>query len=164
MKKLSKNEWVATAVGVLFVAYAFSGVDVVKLFNNMAGKSESTASVAKVSNNSIIVNDVVKGVGETVSEGKVVSIHYILSLSDGTVIQNSKDTGTQFNFIVGKGDVISGFEQGVAGMKVGGVRSIIIPPEFAYGASQVGPIPPNSTLIFTVELMAISDISAQMSQ
>ena len=99
-----------------------------------------------------------------VKQGQLVSVHYILSLSDGTVIQNSKDLGTPFQFTLGAGDVIPGWEMGFVGMKVGGVRTITIPPELAYGANQVGPIPPNSTLIFTIELIDAKDVAPQPVQ
>jgi FKBP-type peptidyl-prolyl cis-trans isomerase len=89
--------------------------------------------------------------------GDRLSVHYILSLSDGKVVQNSKDFGQPFQFTLGAGEVIPGWEQGFNGMKVGGVRTIIIPPELGYGPNQAGPIPPNSTLVFTVELVGIEE-------
>ena len=121
----------------------------------------STASVANsqsINNNGVIINDVVVGQGAEVKNGQSVSVHYILSLSDGTVIQNSKDFGQPFKFTLGAGQVIPGWEQGFAGMKIGGVRTIVIPPELAYGSQQAGPIPPNSTLIFTIELIDATDV------
>lgn len=163
MKKLSKKEWVAVAAAVIFVAYTMFGGDIMSLFqNNMS--DDVLASVAVGSDEKsggLIVNDVVTGQGQVVKDGQKITAHYILSLSDGTVIQNSKDFGVPFQFTLGAGEVIKGWEMGFAGMKVGGVRTIIIPAELAYGSNQVGPIPPNSTLIFTVELIDATDVPTQ---
>ena len=95
------------------------------------------------------------GSGAEAKVGDTVSVNYILTLADGTVIQNSKDFGSAFAFTLGAGEVIPGWEQGFDGMKVGGIRTIIIPPDLAYGSDQVGPIPPNSTLVFTIELLDV---------
>lgn len=155
MAKLSKKEWIAVSVGVLLVAYTLFGGSIINLFQNnpMSDSSPLAAASQSLNSNNVIVKDVVVGQGSEVKTGQKIVAHYILSLSDGTVIQNSKDFGQPFQFTLGAGEVIKGWEEGFAGMKVGGVRTIIIPPELAYGANQVGPIPPNSTLIFTVELL-----------
>ena len=157
-KKLSKKEWIAVAVGVGFVGYTLFGGNVTNLFNQASMNNTNEAAVAGSQlPGGVIVNDLTLGTGKEAILGSLVSAHYILSLSDGTVIQNSKDFGTPFQFTLGAGEVIPGWEQGFAGMKVGGVRTIIIPPELAYGPNQAGPIPPNSTLIFTVELVDVQD-------
>jgi FKBP-type peptidyl-prolyl cis-trans isomerase len=165
MKKLSKKEWVAVGVGVIFVGYTLFGGNIMNLFQNNTMSDNSLGAVASsdTSNNKggVIINDVVVGQGAEIKQGQLITVNYILSLSDGTVIQNSKDLGAPFKFTLGAGDVIPGWEQGFAGMKIGGVRTIIIPPELAYGSNQVGPIPPNSTLIFTVELLDATDLPAQ---
>lgn len=155
MKKLSKKEWVAVGASIAFVIYAFFGSTVVGLFKNTLTKNDSLASANSALSNlkSVIINDMVVGQGLEVKPGQMLSIHYILSLADGTVVKNSKDSEEPLNFILGDGRMIPGFDQGFVGMKVGGVRTIIIPPELAYGANQAGPIPPNSTLVFTVQLL-----------
>jgi FKBP-type peptidyl-prolyl cis-trans isomerase len=155
MRKLSKREWVAVAAAVVFVAYTLFGGNIINLFqqNSMNQDSSAAAANATQSNGGVIINDVTIGTGAEVKSGQLVSVNYILSLSDGTVIQNSKDFGKPFQFTLGAGQVITGWEQGFAGMKVGGVRTIIIPPELGYGDKQTGPIPPNSTLIFSIELL-----------
>lgn len=159
MKKLSKKEWVAVAVAVVFVGYTLFGGNIMSLFqkNLMNQNSASVANSQSTNNNGVIINNVVVGQGAEVKTGQLVSVHYILSLSDGTVVQNSKDFGQPFKFTLGAGQVIPGWEQGFTGMKVGGVRTIIIPPELAYGSQQAGPIPPNSTLVFTIELIDATD-------
>lgn len=163
MKKLSKKEWVAVAVAVVFVGYTLFGGNIISLFqkNLMNQNSASVANSQPINNNGVIINDVVVGQGAEVKNGQSVSVHYILSLSDGTVVQNSKDFGQPFKFTLGAGQVIPGWEQGFVGMKIGGVRTIVIPPELAYGSQQAGPIPPNSTLIFTIELIDATDVPNQ---
>ncbi len=162
MKKLSKNEWVAVSVGIVFVAYMLFGPQIKNAFfdNTLATKSTDQASLsfAEGEIKDVLVRDEVLGTGALVEKGKVLSVNYVLSLADGTVIQNSKDLGTPFSFVLGAGQVIPGWEMGFEGMKIGGVRTIIIPSTLGYGSQAVGPIPPNSTLVFTVELLSISDL------
>lgn len=166
MKTLSKKEWIAVAVAVIFVGYTLFGGSIMSLFqnNSMDNQPAATAASSSFSNNGVVINDILVGQGAEVKSGQLVTVHYILSLSNGTVIQNSKDLGTPFQFILGAGDVIPGWELGFAGMKIGGIRTITIPPELAYGANQVGPIPANSTLIFTIELVGAQDAAANVAQ
>ena len=165
MKNLSKKEWVAVTAAVVLVAYTLFGGDIQSLFQgNSATNSLAALSQSTLGNTGVIINDVVVGDGSTVKTGQRLSAHYILSLSDGTVVQSSKDFGVPFEFTLGAGEVIPGWEQGFEGMKVGGVRTIVIPPELAYGSNQAGPIPPNSTLIFTVELLEIVDTEPGLVQ
>jgi FKBP-type peptidyl-prolyl cis-trans isomerase len=85
-----------------------------------------------------------------------VVVHYTGWLTNGAKFDSSKDRGSPFSFLLGKGQVIRGWDQGVAGMKVGGKRKLTIPPELGYGkAGAGGVIPPNATLIFEVELLAV---------
>ena len=164
MRKLSRNEWIAVAAAIVFVGYTLFGGEIMSLFQKNSVNENPLAAAVSGSNGNVVVNDIVVGQGAEPKPGQIVSVHYTLSLSDGTVIQNSKDFGAPFKFALGAGEVIPGWEIGFAGMKVGGVRTIVIPPELAYGPNQVGPIPPNSTLIFTVELVDVSDAPAQPVQ
>ncbi len=104
---------------------------------------------------SMIVDDIKVGEGAEVKAGDKVSVHYIGTLQDGSEFDNSKKRGQPFEFTVGGGQVIKGWDEGLLGMKVGGQRILVIPPEKAYGEAGVGPIPPNSTLVFAIELIAI---------
>ncbi len=102
------------------------------------------------------VEDLVKGTGAAAAAGKQVTVHYTGWLTDGTKFDSSKDSGQPFSFVLGAGEVIPGWDQGVAGMKVGGKRKLTIPPDLGYGAQGAGGvIPPNATLVFEVELLGV---------
>lgn len=112
--------------------------------------------------------DIVKGTGEGISQGQVAVVHYIGWLYDpsaaeqkGAKFDSSRDRGQPLSFPLGSGRVIRGWEQGVPGMKVGGKRRLVIPPSLAYGSRGAGNgvIPPNATLIFDVELLAVETVT-----
>ena len=97
-----------------------------------------------------------EGTGAIAKKGDTVSVHYVGVLENGTKFDSSVDRGTPFEFSLGAGQVIPGWDIGVEGMKVGEVRKLTIPSELAYGASGAGnAIPPNATLIFEVQLLGI---------
>ena len=98
--------------------------------------------------------DLQEGTGATAAKGDAVEVHYTGWLTDGTKFDSSKDRGRPFGFTLGAGQVIKGWDQGVAGMKVGGRRMLIIPSELAYGKTGSPPtIPPNAPLVFVVDLL-----------
>lgn len=102
------------------------------------------------------VVDMRAGTGAEAKKGDLVSVHYTGTLEDGTKFDSSRDRGQPFQFPLGAGRVIQGWDFGVAGMKVGGQRKLTIPPEEGYGARGAGAaIPPNATLHFDVELIKI---------
>lgn len=97
-----------------------------------------------------------EGSGEEAKAGDRVSVHYVGTLENGEKFDSSRDRGTPFDFNLGAGEVIQGWDIGVAGMKIGEVKKLTIPSALGYGSQAVGPIPSNSTLIFEVELLGIN--------
>ena len=104
----------------------------------------------------LVVEDLVVGDGLEATTGAKVSVHYTGALVSGEKFDSSLDRGVPFEFTIGEGQVIPGWEMGVTGMKVGGKRKLIIPPQLAYGERGAGGvIPPNSTLVFEIELLGV---------
>ena len=102
------------------------------------------------------IEDIKKGTGAEAKAGDTVTVHYTGWLTDGTKFDSSLDSGQPFSFPLGAGRVISGWDEGVVGMKVGGKRRLTIPPAMAYGEQGSPPvIPPNATLVFDVELLGV---------
>jgi FKBP-type peptidyl-prolyl cis-trans isomerase len=100
--------------------------------------------------------DLKQGTGAEAVAGKRVTVHYVGTLVDGSKFDSSRDRGKGFSFGLGAGEVIRGWDEGVAGMKVGGLRKLTIPPQLGYGDRGYPPvIPPRSTLIFEVELLSV---------
>lgn len=103
---------------------------------------------------SLKIEDLKVGSGAEAKAGQSVAVHYVGTLTNGSKFDSSRDRGEPFEFRLGAGQVIKGWDQGVAGMKVGGLRKLTIPPDLGYGARGFPPvIPGNSTLVFEVELL-----------
>lgn len=107
--------------------------------------------------NGLEIQDIVIGTGDEAQPGDMVAAHYSGTLANGTKFDNSYDRGQPFVFVLGGGMVIQGWDLGLVGMKVGGKRKLIIPPQLGYGdrGAGGGAIPPNSTLYFDIELMGV---------
>lgn len=129
-------------------------------------KDSELQLIDQISSNSIndlVIEDVKAGTGATAAKGQTVSVHYTGWLYDpaaadkhGNKFDSSRDRGKPFQFPLGAGRVIKGWDEGVAGMQVGGQRTLIIPPHKGYGSRGAGgAIPPNATLIFDVELLGV---------
>jgi FKBP-type peptidyl-prolyl cis-trans isomerase FkpA len=104
----------------------------------------------------LMIEDLTVGTGDLASAGQKVTVHYTGWLTDGTKFDSSKDRNDPFAFPLGKRNVIAGWDEGVQGMRVGGVRKLTIPPALGYGARGAGGvIPPNATLVFEVELLGV---------
>ena len=101
------------------------------------------------------IEDVKVGAGAEATPGRRISVHYTGTLMDGTKFDSSRDRNEPYPFVLGEREVIPGWDEGLKGMKVGGIRRLTIPPSMAYGASGSGPIPPNAALKFEVELMGV---------
>lgn len=133
------------------------------LFLNYAQPADSGAQTDTMNNSqqaqlptdTVGVQDTVVGTGAEAKSGSKVTVNYTGALTDGTVFDSSIPKGVPFVFTLGEGKVIAGWEAGLLGMKVGGKRLLVIPPQFGYGAQAYGPIPANSTLVFEVELLKV---------
>lgn len=137
---------------------AQSGVVVVGDGENV--NSERTSALLEATDKrgnvqKLVIDDIKVGTGAEVVTGSKVSVHYIGTLPNGQEFDNSNKRGTPFTFTVGEGKVIKGWEEGLLGMKVGGQRILVIPPELAYGDTGVGPIPPKATLVFAIDLISV---------
>ncbi len=115
-----------------------------------------TTSRAVKTKSGLIIQDLRKGSGAMAKAGNFVTVHYRGTLTNGKQFDASYDRGQPFQFQLGAGQVIPGWDQGVAGMKEGGKRKLVIPPHLGYGARGAGnAIPPNATLVFEVELLKV---------
>ena len=101
------------------------------------------------------IEDAKVGTGAEATPGRRITVHYTGTLMDGTKFDSSRDRNEPYPFVLGNSEVIPGWDEGLKGMKVGGLRRLTIPPSMAYGASGSGPIPPNAALKFEVELMGV---------
>ena len=116
----------------------------------------TTTSPTAGSEKELKVEDLKVGAGDEAAPGKSVTVHYTGWLTDGKEFDSSRKSGQPFTFQLGAGQVIPGWDQGVAGMKVGGKRKLTIPSHLGYGEHGVGNvIPPNATLVFEVELLEV---------
>ncbi|MFL2543509.1 MAG: FKBP-type peptidyl-prolyl cis-trans isomerase [Alphaproteobacteria bacterium] len=113
--------------------------------------------------NSIIITNNIEGDGKEIVNHSKIKVHYIGTLEDGTVFDSSYDRGNPFRFQIGLRQVIEGWEQGLLGMKVGGKRTLLIPPQLAYGDKGAGElIPPNASLIFDINIIDVQDPSYKL--
>lgn len=123
-----------------------------ELRNALLEGTNQTGTVEK-----LIIDDVLLGGGVEARTGDTVSVHYIGTLPNGQEFDNSNKRGEPFEFTLGEGRVIKGWEDGVVGMKVGGKRILVIPSDLAYGDAGYGPIPPKATLVFSIELLGVNE-------
>jgi FKBP-type peptidyl-prolyl cis-trans isomerase len=152
-------------------------VDYLQMASQLMGTptSTTTSTTSTNPNNQVMTNDnasstvgigqgplamqsvrVKEGTGVEAKKGDQVSVHYVGTLTDGTKFDSSRDRKQPFQFDLGAGQVIQGWDLGVVGMKVGEVRQLTIPYQLAYGERGYGPIPPKATLVFEVELLKIN--------
>ena len=146
---MNQKEWIAVAVSIFVVGFFFVfGPGLIALF--------TTHTKTMVANTQQLVStDTVVGTGDEAIAGSKVTVDYVGHFVNGSVFDSSISRGQPFTFTLGGGQVIQGWDKGIAGMRVGGKRTLSIPPELGYGPNDYGPIPGNSTLIFDVELLKV---------
>ena len=146
---MKQNEWIAVAISVFVVGFFFVfGQGLISLFTNH--KTTMLNNSAE-----LVSTDTVVGTGDEAIAGSRVTVNYVGKFVDGKVFDSNEARGEPFSFVLGSGQVIKGWDEGIVGMRVGGKRTLSIPPDLGYGASDYGPIPGNSTLIFDVELLKV---------
>lgn len=169
--QMDKKKTIAVVAGIVVMIIAFGA----KVFTgsttvpdtNSVDTSGTTAVTSDVTNQNITnatntmqkvdqvqIQDVAIGTGDVATAGKTITVNYTGMFTDGKIFDSSIGKAP-FTFVLGAGQVIKGWDMGVEGMKVGGKRVLVIPPQFGYGASDYASIPGNSTLIFQVELLGI---------
>jgi FKBP-type peptidyl-prolyl cis-trans isomerase len=150
---------------ILFVVLVVAIIGAAMWYNNKSDEAIQQAQVAagvvaeqaqQQLMQSLRITDVVVGTGTAAAAGDAVTVNYIGTLDNGTTFDSSYSRNQPFTFTLGNGDVIKGWDLGVAGMKVGGKRELVIPPALGYGGQANGPIPANSTLHFTIRLLSVS--------
>ncbi len=148
---MKKEQIIAIAASIVMIIAIGGGVYAIQANTaktKVTNQGESTV-------NDLQITDEVVGTGDEAVAGKTISVNYLGTLTDGTKFDSSYDRNQPFEFQLGAGMVIQGWEQGFAGMKVGGKRKLVIPASMGYGDRSVGSIPANSTLVFEVELLAV---------
>ncbi len=162
--QMNKNTWIAVGVGICVATFFLFGPQILGLFavsrSSMPALESTTMTDEQTTpqqpSPGFQVEEVEVGTGAEARAGQRVRVHYTGLLTTGEKFDSSLDRGQPFEFILGVGQVIAGWDQGVQGMKEGGKRRLVIPPELAYGERGVpGAIPPSATLIFDVELLEV---------
>ena len=141
---------------LFLVAFSLSLQPLLAAKNKTKNKKTEGSMKQAESVTSLKKEDLTVGTGDEAKPGAKVKVHYTGWLTNGTKFDSSVDRHEPFEFKLGAGMVIKGWDEGVKGMKVGGKRKLTIPSDMAYGAQGAGPIPPNSTLVFEVELLGVS--------
>ena len=148
MKNLDTKEWVAVVVSVFVVGFFFIfGPGLISLFTSNKINTVQTQELG--------VKDEVIGGGEIATLGSRVTVHYTGRFMDGAVFDSSVSRNEPFQFLLGGGQVIAGWDKGLVDMRVGGKRVLTIPSNLGYGTEDFGPIPGGSTLIFDIELLKV---------
>ncbi len=140
-------------LAVVLISYNFIKIEKVDEYGQLITDESQNIDITSVEQ--ITSTEIQIGSGDEAASGMKVKVHYVGTLEDGTQFDSSREKNTPLELTIGKGDVIAGFDQGILGMKVGGIRKVVIPPSLGYGNEQMGNIPANSTLTFEIELLEI---------
>lgn len=164
-QRIARRNRQRTIIGVIVVLVV--AAIAILVYRDYASKTQTTqtgtldatpptpSANAVTTADGLTYEDLQVGTGATAQAGDTVSVNYTGWLADGTKFDSSLDRGQTFDFTLGAGGVIAGWDEGVVGMNVGGIRLLVIPPSLGYGATANGPIPANSTLTFEVQLVSI---------
>lgn len=152
---MNKKTTIAVFTAIILVGVLIGGGLVQGLFSSDNSQDTTMPEQTQQAVTDLQSKDVVVGTGDTAVAGKKVTVHYTGIFTDGTKFDSSVDRGQPFEFVLGSGMVIKGWDLGVEGMKVGGKRILVIPPQLGYGAKDFGPIKGGSTLIFQIELLGV---------
>jgi FKBP-type peptidyl-prolyl cis-trans isomerase len=155
MKSVKIIGFLIVAVAVIAVGQYVNGRIDEKAEKELFAQQKAMQDAEQQLEGSLVKKDEIAGTGAEALPGDDITVNYVGTLEDGTKFDSSYDRGTPFDFKLGSGAVIRGWDLGVVGMRVGGKRDLVIPAGLAYGDKGIGPIPPNATLHFTVELVAI---------
>jgi len=158
-KKLNKNLAIVLAIVVVFVLFFIANSFISFNGENSNVKEDMITDINLPKVEGLNAVDIKVGDGLLADDGMFVTVNYEGTLDDGTMFDSSYKRNQPFQFILGEGQVIKGWDVGVKGMKVGGTRELRISPELGYGNQQIGPIPSNSTLNFKIELISVEEIS-----
>jgi FKBP-type peptidyl-prolyl cis-trans isomerase len=148
----------STILIAVIAVLVIGGLAFIKSQSNTTNRNQQSPTMESTQDpqQSLVITDITEGSGPESKNGDTLVVHYVGTLQDGTKFDSSRDRGTPFSFTLGEGKVIRGWEEGMLGMKAGGKRTLVIPPELGYGAYGAGAIiPPNATLTFEVELLEI---------
>jgi FKBP-type peptidyl-prolyl cis-trans isomerase FkpA len=140
------------------VAVAIAVVVIFFIFNPFMGQQADTQLTSLPDATNLVVQDQTVGTGAIAEPGAMLTVNYTGKLENGTVFDTSAGNAP-YKFVLGAGDVIAGWDQGLVGMREGGKRILIVPPSLGYGATGNGPVPPNATLTFEVELLKVTPSS-----